>query len=146
MLQFFQLTPILSLNFTGDLENSLEVKQNERPLYFLSAEAFCVGSVPMLETLSSDVDRNDKKQNYFTFFPATDITGFPATEFAVAWILGFSFFGFFASLFPRLLPLDMIFPSNMQKPVTEKARTDCCCPLITFGSLAINGFSNHFLA
>ncbi|WP_377150785.1 hypothetical protein [Roseovarius aestuarii] len=51
---------------------------------------------------------------YLTFFPAMEIGGFPASEFAVAETLGFSCFGFLASLFPRLLLLlAMVFPSKI---------------------------------
>ncbi|MFW2541429.1 hypothetical protein ACN2XU_02220 [Primorskyibacter sp. 2E107] len=39
---------------------------------------------------------------YLRFFSPSE-TGFTAPEFAVARVLGFSCFGFFASLFPRLL-------------------------------------------
>ena len=47
---------------------------------------------------------------YLAFFPALMFSGFPALEFDVAKTLGFSFFGFFASLLPRLLsPFDIDF-------------------------------------
>ena len=48
--------------------------------------------------------------SYFTFFPPIANAGFPASELAVAETFAFSCFGFLASLFPRLLPLAMMFP------------------------------------
>ena len=52
---------------------------------------------------------------YLPFFSPSD-TGFTAPELAVASTLGFSCFGFFASLFPRLLLPFPITTSKIELP------------------------------
>jgi hypothetical protein len=63
---------------------------------------------------------------YLTFFPEIDSAGFPARGLAAAEALGFSCFGFLASLLPRmLLPLAMVGPSNMQPSNAGMAGLGC---------------------
>jgi hypothetical protein len=63
-------------------------------------------------------------QAYLPFF-SPSVTGFAAPELAVANTLGFSCFGFFASLFPRLLSPFPITSSQGDYPARRHAgRTD----------------------
>ncbi|WP_205388956.1 hypothetical protein [Sulfitobacter sp. JL08] len=54
-------------------------------------------------------------QSYVSFFPPISSAGLPARELAVALTLGFSCFGFLASLLPRLppLPFVIVFPFSV---------------------------------
>lgn len=62
--------------------------------------------------------------DYLPFFSPSE-TGFAAPELAVARTFGFSCFGFFASLFPRLLSPFPIASSQVDYPARRHAgRTD----------------------
>ena len=60
---------------------------------------------------------------YLPFFSPSE-TGFTAPELAVAKTLGFSCFGFFTSLFPRLLSPFPITSSQVDYPTRRHAETD----------------------